>query len=161
VILKLGKGVTRAAVRRAVGGAGRPATFLYTGVLQAKEIRDAVAGIRDAGSPRWAVPVLAWMSSHPNTPEDVLRDLYAEGAPEILMCMVLNPRLPADIKAALVRHEDPEVSELARHVLSRRPAAPAPAPEPEPGGYNGHAARRGTPPAPNRGSRRVQADRRH
>jgi hypothetical protein len=118
MILKLGKGVSRAAVRKAVAGK-RPATFTYSGILQAKEIRNAIHGIHDAGSPRWALPLLAWLASHPNAPEDVLRELYADGGREVLLSLSLNPKLPADLKKALLHHEDKEVREHANHVFSK------------------------------------------
>ena len=118
MILKLGKGVGRAAVRKAAAGK-RPATFTYTGVLGAKEIRDAVAGIRDSNSPKWSRPLLAWLASHPNTPEDVLRELFELGDRMVLMNLALSRNLPAELKRALLDHEDPDVREHANHVFSK------------------------------------------
>lgn len=119
-MLKLGRGIDRKAVRRALGGRRRPVTFGYTGVLRASDIREALAGIRDAGSPRWAQPLLAWFASHPNAPLDVLRELFALGGREVLLSLALNPRLPADMKRTLMQHEDAEVRDHAYHVLTRR-----------------------------------------
>jgi hypothetical protein len=119
-MLKLGKGVGRAAVRRALAGRRRPTTFVYTGVLRAADIREAVAGIRDAASPRWSLPLLTWFASHPSTPLDVLRDLMAQGGREILMSLAMNKNLPAEMKKALLNHEDEEVRDHANHVFSRQ-----------------------------------------
>lgn len=116
-MLKLGKGIDRAAVRK--GMAQRPATFTYTGVLRRTHIREALAGIRAAGSPRWALPLLAWIASHPNAPRDVLEDLYRHGGRELLMSLAMNPGLPAELKEALLHHEDAAVREHANHVFSR------------------------------------------
>jgi hypothetical protein len=117
-MLKLGKGVGRAQVRRAFASRKRPASFTYTGILRAEDIREAVAGIRDARTPRWAQPLLAWLASHPNAPDDVLRDLHTHGGREVLLSLALNPKLPSELKRALLRHEDLEVRAHANHVFS-------------------------------------------
>jgi len=119
-MLKLGKGVGRAAVKRALAGRRRPTTFTYTGVLHAADIREALAGIRDAGSPRWSLPLLTWFASHPSTPVDVLRELMAQGGREILMSLAMNRNLPPELKKALLSHEDDEVREHSNHVFSRQ-----------------------------------------
>ena len=117
-MLKFGKGVGRAAVKQALSGK-RPTSFSYTGVLKAREIREAMAGIRDAGTPRWAQPLLAWFASHPKAPEGVLRELLEHGEKGVLLSLALNPNLPADMKRALLRHADPEVRDHANQVFSR------------------------------------------
>lgn len=118
-MLRLGKGVGRAAVRRGLAASRRPSTFTYTGILRPRDIREALAGIRDAGSPRWSVPLLTWLASHPNSPEDVLRDLHAHGSREVLMSLALNANLPSDVRKALMNHQDSEVRDHAHHVFSR------------------------------------------
>jgi hypothetical protein len=118
-MLKLGKGVGRAAVKRALAGRKRPTTFSYTGVLRPADIREALAGIRDAGSPKWSLPLQTWFASHSSSPVDVLRDLLAHGGREVLMSLAMNPNLPADMKKALLTHEDAEIREHANHVFSK------------------------------------------
>ena len=117
-MLRLGKGVRRSDVKRAFAR-GRPRTFTYTGVLTTREIRSVLAGIRDAGSPRWARPLLAWLASHPNTPADALRRLFKGGDRGILLGLTLNPRLPPEVRRALLAHPDSELREHAQHVLTR------------------------------------------
>jgi hypothetical protein len=117
-MLKLGKGVTRAAVRRGLKER-RPTTFSYEGVLGAREIRAALAGIRDAGTPRWSLPLLAWLAGHPNTPAPELRALMRRDERGLLLSLALNPRLPADLRRALLRHPDPEVREFAEQLAER------------------------------------------
>lgn len=118
-MLKLGRGVGRAAVREALAGRRRPSVFIYKGILRARDIRETLAGIRDAGTPRSSLPLLTWLASHPNTPEDVLRDLHARGGREVLMSLALNRNLPSDMRRALLAHEDAEVRDHANHVFSR------------------------------------------
>jgi hypothetical protein len=117
-MLKLGKGVSRAAVRRGLK-TRRPTSFTYEGVLKAPEIRAAFAGIRDAGTPRWSLPLLAWLAGHPNTPQEVLRELMESGERGILMSLAVNPRLPAALRRTLLEHRDPEVREYANQVVAR------------------------------------------
>jgi hypothetical protein len=119
VILKLGKGVGRAAVKKAVAGK-RPATFMYTGILGPKEIREAVSGILDSKSPKWSRPLLAWLASHPNTPEDVLRDLFELGDRMVLMSLALSQNLPSELKRKLLDHGEADVREHANHVFSKQ-----------------------------------------
>ncbi len=118
-MLKLGKGYGRQEVRRALAR-GMPLTVVYENILDAEDIREAVAGIRDAGNPHGAQLVLAWLASHPNSPEDVLRDLQEHGDRAVLMSLAFNRNLPADLKEALLDHEDDRVREFARHVFSHR-----------------------------------------
>ncbi len=118
MILKLGKGVGRAAVKKAVAGK-RPATFMYTGVLGPKEIREAVAGIRESRNPKWSRPLLAWLASHPSTPEDVLSELFETGDRMILMNLALSRNLSSELRRALLDHEDADVREHANHVFSK------------------------------------------
>jgi hypothetical protein len=103
-MLKLGKGVGRAAVKRALAGRKRPTTFSYTGVLRPADIREALQ---------------TWFASHSSSPVDVLRDLLAHGGREVLMSLAMNPNLPADMKKALLTHEDAEIREHANHVFSK------------------------------------------
>lgn len=117
-MLKLGKGFDRKAVRAALEAKAGD-TVRYDGVLEADDIREAVAGVREAGSPPEALPILSWLASHANTPEDVLRDLEANGPREVVMSLCLNERLPADLRKALIEHEDEEVRQHASHVFSR------------------------------------------
>ena len=117
-MLRLGRGFGRRAVRDALR-ARRAATVRYDGVLSAEDIREAVTGVRQAGSPRHALPILAWLAAHPHAPEDVLRDLAAHGPREVLLSLCLNGGLPADLRRALLGHADDEVRRHARHVLGR------------------------------------------
>lgn len=117
-MLKLGKGFDRVAVRKALEKQDLT-TVKYKGVLRSEDIREAVAGIRDAGSPDEATPILAWLASHPNTPEDVLRDLQKLGGRTVLLSLCLNENLPADVRKALLSHRDTEVRDHANHVFSR------------------------------------------
>jgi len=120
-MLRLGRGFNRESIRRSLERE-EPLTVTYTDVLEESDIREAVLGIRDAGSPKSTLPILAWLASHPNTPKDILADLGAHGSREILLSLALNPRLPSDLMDFLVNHEDPEVRDHANHVLSRRKA---------------------------------------
>ncbi len=117
-MLKLGKGFDRKAVRKALAAKGAR-TVRYDGVLRDEDIREAVAGIRDAGNPLEARPILAWLASHPNAPEDVLRELGRSRSREVLMSLCLNKSLPADMRKALLSHKDLEVRRHANHVFSR------------------------------------------
>jgi hypothetical protein len=117
-MLRLGRGYGRKAVRDALR-ARRASTVRYEGVLRAEDIREAVTGVRQAGSPRQAVPILAWLATHPHAPEDVLRDLAEHGPREVLMSLCLNANLPADLRRGLLSHADEEVRGQARHVLGR------------------------------------------
>ena len=117
-MLRLGRGFGRRAVRDALR-ARRASTVRYEGVLGAEDIREAVAGVRQAGSPRQAFPILAWLASHPNAPPDVLRDLAVHGPREVLMNLCLNANLPADLRRDLLAHPDQEVRRHTRQVLGR------------------------------------------
>ena len=79
-MLRIGKGIDRHAVRKALSRPGGAETIVYDDILTVEDIREAVAGVVGAGLPEEALPLLAWLASHPNTPEDVLRAL-AEIAP--------------------------------------------------------------------------------
>jgi hypothetical protein len=118
-MLRIGKGVDRLAVRRALEKPGSAATVVYDDVLAEKDIRETVAGIRDAGMPKDAAALLAWLASHPNTPEDVLRDLAKEPRREILVSLAMNRNLPQDMRKALLNHADEDVREHANHTFSR------------------------------------------
>jgi hypothetical protein len=117
-MLRLGRGFGRRAVRDALK-ARRASTVRYEGVLRAEDIREAVAGVRQAGSPHQAFPILAWLASHPNAPADVLRDLAAHGPREVLLSLALNANLPADLRRELVAHPDEEVRRHMRQLLAR------------------------------------------
>lgn len=119
-MLELGAGFDRRAIRAALRGR-RSATIRYRGVLAPEDIREALLGVRDAGTPAAALPLLAWLASHPHAPDDVQRDLLARGSREVLMSLCLNPNLAGDLHAALLEHPDPQVREHARHVFGRAP----------------------------------------
>jgi hypothetical protein len=114
----MGRAAVQRAVKRATA-ARRPPTFSYTGILSGRDVREAVAGIRAAGSPKWSLPLLAWLGSHPSTPEDVLRDLHAQGERLVLLSLAMNRNLPADLRKLLMAHADRELREHANHVFSR------------------------------------------
>lgn len=118
-MLRIGRGIDRAAVRKALEKPGGAATVVYDDVLDEADIRETVAGIRDAGMPRDAAALLAWLSSHPNTPEDVLRELGRETRREILVSLAMNRNLPEDMRKALLNHSDEDVREHANHTFSR------------------------------------------
>jgi hypothetical protein len=117
-MLELGPGFDRHAVRAALL-ARRSATIRYRGVLSAHDIREALYGVRAAGSPEQALPLLAWLAAHPHTPEDVQQDLFTHGPREVLMSLVLHPTLVEDLRRALLEHADQEVRQHAQHVLTR------------------------------------------
>lgn len=117
-MLELGPGFDRYAVRAALE-ARRGTTIRYRGVLSADDIREALLGVRAAGTPAEALPLLAWLASHPHAPEDVQRDLLEAGTREVLMSLCLNPNLREDLRRALLDHRDREVRQHANHVFSR------------------------------------------
>jgi len=119
MMLRIGRGVTRRDVRNALQKRGSGATVVYEDVLEGRDIRETVAGIRDAGMPRDAGALLAWLASHPNTPEDVLRDLGREARREVLVSLAMNRNLPEDMRKALLNHADEDVREHANHTFSR------------------------------------------
>jgi hypothetical protein len=118
-MIRIGRGITRGAVRDAVA-AGDVSTVVYDDVLGADDIRETLAGIRLAGMPRAATALLGWLASHPNTPEDALRDLFSHGRREVLISLAMNRRLPEDLARALLDHDDPDVREHAHHTFSRQ-----------------------------------------
>jgi len=115
-MLKIGKGVSREQVRAAIGRRV-PDTVVYEQVLEAVDIREAVAGVRAAGTPEGSMPILAWLAAHSNAPEDVLRDLYQGSVKEILLGLAMNRSLPEDLRQALMSHSDEEVRHHANHVF--------------------------------------------
>lgn len=119
-MLRIGKGVSRADVARALRRSGG-LTVTYSDLLSADDIREAVAGVRVAGSPPAAGPLLAWLGSHPATSEDVLRDLAAGTPPrEVLIALAVNRRLPADLRQALLESSDEDVREHAQATFGPR-----------------------------------------
>ena len=118
-MLDLGPGCDRRRVRDALRS-GAALTIRYAGVLSADDIREAVAGVRDAGSPQDAVPMLAWFATHPNTPEDVQSDLLAAGPREVCQILCLNPRLPEELRKRLREHPDLELRQHAQDVFARQ-----------------------------------------
>jgi hypothetical protein len=118
-MLRIGRGVDRRAVRRALLRPGGAETVVYDDVLASRDIRETVAGIRDAGTPSDALPLLAWLASHPNTPEDILRELGRHGTREVLVSLAMNRNLPQDMRRALLDHADEDVREHANHTFSR------------------------------------------
>jgi hypothetical protein len=117
-MLKIGKGISREAVKQAIGNR-MPDTVVYEDVLAAEDIREAVAGVRAAGTPDGSMPILAWLAAHVNAPEDVLRDLYAEGIKEVLLGLAMNRRLPEDLRQVLMQHPDEDVRHHANHLFFR------------------------------------------
>jgi hypothetical protein len=117
-MLKIGRGVDREQVRRAVGSRV-PDTVVYEDVLEAVDIRETIAGLRAAGTPEGSLPILAWLAAHANAPEDVLRDLYIESNEEILVGLSMNRSLPEDLRQALMKHENENVRHHANHVFFR------------------------------------------
>jgi hypothetical protein len=121
MVLKIGRGADRKTIRKALA-AGGALTVSYKDVLRAEDIREALAGIHDAGDPETALPLLAWLASHPNSPEDVLKDLATRKDREVLVSLAMNPKLPPAIQRSLKRHRDRSVREQVSHILaSRRP----------------------------------------
>jgi hypothetical protein len=116
-MIRIGRGVSRQAICEAVSRSGAE-TVIYDDVLGAAEIRETLAGIADAGMPRDAVAILAWLASHPNSPEDVLRDLHRHGTREILVSLAMNRNLPEDMRKSLLEHADEDVREHAHHTFS-------------------------------------------
>jgi hypothetical protein len=111
-VLKIGRGVTRDDVARALRtGAGL--TVTYDDVLSAEDVRTTVAGVRDAGSPSDARPLLAWLASHPSTPEDVLRELFEAATPEVLVALAMNRAVPAEIREQLLASANEDVRSYA------------------------------------------------
>jgi hypothetical protein len=118
-VLRIGKGIDRRAVRRALARPGAAETIVYDDVLAVGDIRETVAGVLEAGTPDDAVPLLAWLASHPNTPEDVLRALAEIPKRAILVSLAMNQDLPSDMRRILSSHPDEDVREHANHVLSK------------------------------------------
>jgi hypothetical protein len=113
---RLGRAPRREAVRRALLGSD---AIAYEEVLDAADIRELLAGVRAAGTPPRALPLLAWIASHPNAPGELLAELYGEGGREVLLSLALNPALPATVRQALLDHPDAEVRAHANHVTCR------------------------------------------
>lgn len=122
--VKLGRGSNRQSIRRALARGGA-LTVSYRDVLEASHIREALAGVHAAGDPAVADPLLAYLASHPNSPEDVLVDLARSKSREILVSLAMNPRLPRRLQRVLERHPDAEVRERLR---PRRPSGKAKGP---------------------------------
>jgi hypothetical protein len=118
-VLRIGRGIDRHAVRKALSRPGAAETIVYDDVLAVADIRETVAGVLDAGTPDEALPLLAWLASHPNTPEDVLRSLGDIPSRSILVSLAMNGKLPADMQKALLSHPDEDVREHANHVFSK------------------------------------------
>ncbi len=91
----------------------------YRDVLAPEDARGAWAVVEARGAYRRALPLLAWLASHPSTPEDVLRGLAATDLREVLFSLALNRRLPRDLRARLLAHPDPELQAHAHHVQAR------------------------------------------
>jgi hypothetical protein len=115
-MLRIGKGVTREAVRQAVGRR-MPDTIVYDDVLEAEDIQEAIAGVRAAGTPAGSMPLLAWLAAHPNLPEGDMRALLAEGSVDVLVGLAMNRSLPDDMRKALMEHADEDVRHHANHVF--------------------------------------------
>lgn len=117
-MLRIGRGVDRKAVREGLARDGA-LTVVYDDTLTAEDIREALAGIRDAGLPQDAVALLAWLASHPNAPEDVLRELFELGGRTILVGLALNRKLPEELRRALLEHPDDDVRDHAESAQRR------------------------------------------
>lgn len=115
-LLRIGKGVRRDEVREAVAGR-MPDTIVYENILEGEDIREAIAGIRAAGTPEGSMPLLAWLAAHSNMPEDVQRELYQDGNAEVLVGLAMNRSLPADLRQTLMEHADEDVRHHANHVF--------------------------------------------
>jgi hypothetical protein len=115
-LLRIGKGVRRDEVREAVAGR-MPDTIVYENVLEGEDIREAIAGVRAAGMPEGSMPLLAWLAAHSNMPEDVQRELFLDGNPDVLVGLAMNRSLPADLRQALMEHADEDVRHHANHVF--------------------------------------------
>jgi hypothetical protein len=115
-MIRIGRGIDRAQVAEAIRR-GDATTVTYDDVLEEKDIRETLAGIRDAGMPREATALMGWLASHPNTPEAALRELFAEGRQSVLVCLAMNRKLPEDLQKALLDHDDPDVREHAHHTF--------------------------------------------
>jgi hypothetical protein len=118
-VLRIGKGIDRRAVRKALSRPGVAETIVYDDVLDVADIRETVAGVFEAGLPADALPLLAWLASHSNTPEDVLRELGAIPSRTVLVSLAMNRNLPADLRRTLLDHPDEDVREHANHVFSK------------------------------------------
>lgn len=121
-MLRIGSGTSRENIARGVRTV-RHVTVTYEGVLDAEAIRAAFEGVRDAGTPERIVPLLSWLASHPNAPEDVLRGLARSPRREVLFGLCHNRHLPQDVWAGLLAHDDQAVRETANHVDARLRAA--------------------------------------
>jgi hypothetical protein len=119
-VLRIGRGVDRKAIRQALADPAAVETVVYEDILAERDIRETVAGIRDAGTPPQALPLLAWLASHPNTPEDILRELGRDGTREVLLSLAVNENLPQDMRRALLDHANEDVREHANHTFSQR-----------------------------------------
>jgi hypothetical protein len=118
-VLKIGKGASRASIRKTLkrGGAF---TVSYKNILEPEDIRETLAGVHEAGDPAAAAPLLAWLASHPNTPADVLMDLSSSKNPEVLVCLAFNRNLPKALEKTLRRHKNREVREQVAEALAKR-----------------------------------------
>ena len=119
MVLKIGKGSSRASIRKALK-AGGALTISYKDILEPEDIRVALAGIQDAGTPEEALPLLAWLASHPSTPKDVLTTLSSSRNPEILVSLAMNRNIPKAVERSLRRHRDPELRERVAEALAKR-----------------------------------------
>jgi hypothetical protein len=118
-MLRIGKGIDRHAVRRALSRPGGAETIVYDDILGVEDILETVAGVMEAGLPEDALPLLAWLASHPNTPEDVLRSLLEIPSRTVLVSLAMNQSLPADMRNVLMGHSDDDVREHANHAFSK------------------------------------------
>jgi hypothetical protein len=115
-MLRIGRGVTRASVKKAVARRV-PDTIEYDDVLEGEDIREAVAGLLDAGLPEGAVALLAWLAAHANAPEDVLRELRRLDHRDVLIGLAMNRSLPEDLRKELMNHPDEDVHHYANKVF--------------------------------------------
>jgi hypothetical protein len=119
MVLKIGKGADRTSIRRALKRGGA-LTVSYKNVLDPEDIREILTLIHEAGDPETAMPLLAWLASHPNSPADVLKDIATCRNTEVLESLAMNRDLPKAVERSLRRHASAEVRERVAHILSKR-----------------------------------------
>lgn len=119
MVLKIGKGESRASIRKTLKR-GAVFTVSYKNILEPDDIRETVAGVHDAGDPESAMPLLAWLASHPNTPGDVLSDLASSANAEVVISLAMNSNLSKALERTLRRHKNPAVREQVSHILLKR-----------------------------------------
>jgi hypothetical protein len=111
-MLRIGRGASRRDIARAFRD-GDGLVVTYDDVLSADDVREAVAGVAAAGHPQEARPLLAWLASHPSTPDDVLLELAERAPREVLVALAMNPRTPRKLQRSLLDSSDEDVASYA------------------------------------------------